>query len=195
MPEMEALEEARLRGSVVQGEVSVRCGHAAFFLGVQGPTHVPPSQLQGLAPTASGVGTAGSTAHREVLGDVSTMGCRFLSASQTCCYLLPHALSRPGWAQSELRSISLGLQGWSSERKQGAQCPWSPALSLAGPATPSHPFKHAAATRGAPHSAPGSADSCVFQGGCECTELLAQGQAELLSRTRSLRFPSGSAWG
>ena len=58
-----------------------------------------------------------------------------------------------------------------------------------------HPFKHTAATRGAPHSAPSPADSCVFRGGCECTELSAQGQAELLSRTHSLRFPSGSAWG
>ena len=60
----------------------------------RGTTHVPQSQLQGLAPTASGVGSAGSTAHNEVLGDVSTMGCRFQSASQTCLLSPPTCLKQ-----------------------------------------------------------------------------------------------------
>lgn len=60
-----------------------------------GTTHGPPSQLQGLAPTAHGVGSAGSTAaHKEVLGDVSTMGCRFQSPSQACLLSPPTCLKQ-----------------------------------------------------------------------------------------------------
>lgn len=61
----------------------------------RGTTHVPPSQLQGLAPAAPGVGSAGSTAtHKEVLGDVSTTSCRFQSTSQTCLLSPPTCLKQ-----------------------------------------------------------------------------------------------------
>lgn len=153
----------------------------------RGTTHIPPSQLQGLAPRCPGVGSAGSTAtHKEVFWVIwSTTGCRFKALLRPACFLLPRALSRPGWAQSELRSISLGLHGWSPEKKQSAQCPWSPALSLASwPRNPPPIPSNTPPPLGVPHSAPSPADSCVFRGGCECTELSAQGQAELLSHTQ-----------
>ena len=60
-----------------------------------GTTHGPLSQLQGLAPPAHGAGSAGSAATRkEVLGDWSTMGCRFQSPSQACLLSPPMCLKQ-----------------------------------------------------------------------------------------------------
>ena len=119
MPEMEPLEEARLRGVSGSGRSQCPLRTCSLLPGCTAGPHTAHCQLQGLAPTAHGAGSAGSAATRK---EVLVIGVPWAADSKAllrlACFLLPCALSRPGWAQAELRSISRGLSGWSPERSR-----------------------------------------------------------------------------
>ena len=104
---------------MVQGEVSVHCGHAAFFLGAQ-RDHTQPTvscRVWLPLPMVQAVQAPQPLAKRFwVIGVPWAADSKALL--RLACFLLPCALSRPGWAQAELRSISRGLSGWSPERSR-----------------------------------------------------------------------------
>lgn len=120
MPEMEPLEEASLRGvsgsgrsqcplrtcsllpGCTAGPHTVHCHSCRVWLPL--PMVQAPQAPQPLAKRFWVIGVPWAADSKALL--------------RLACFLLPCALSRPGWAQAELRSISLGLSGWSPERSR-----------------------------------------------------------------------------